>query len=171
MHIWSVQIITALPKNQPSKDYAKFCSLICLRFIKIMPEKQFLLSLDLLQKLYIALECQVIQLFSRVSRLFYFQLCGKDSKVCSVKKRAGFSFYHAKEGYFLDASPPDCACISGSYKRDSSPNISCLISVLFGEEIYQPLQGPVLIPRYVAGVACLRVSLYIQNTQQSMEEA
>lgn len=27
-----------------------------LRFIKIMPEKQFLLSLDLLQKLYLALE-------------------------------------------------------------------------------------------------------------------
>lgn len=34
-----------------------------------------------------------------------------------------------KRGRFLDASPLDCAFISGPYEKDSPPSISCLISV------------------------------------------
>lgn len=58
MHIWSVQIITTLPKKSGIKGLCKILLTdLFLRVIKIMPEKQFLfLSLDLIQKLYIALE-------------------------------------------------------------------------------------------------------------------
>lgn len=47
-----------------------------------------------------------------------------------VKTRAfqWSQFCHAR-GFFLDASPPDCAHISGPYERYSSSNICPLISV------------------------------------------
>lgn len=39
------------------------------------------------------------------------------------------SILPCKRRRFLDASPPDCACISGPYEKNSPPNISCLTSV------------------------------------------